>query len=145
MNLIGGSLLVAFFWACAALIQKYVLKTVKSNTILFIGSVATILFTGIYCLYHKDSIIDDFSNLNMTLILWICVATFFSVIIANILYLELLKEHNTAIVTALAYSSPILVLLISMILFKEKLTLYSGIGVLFVVAGTILVAISHDC
>ena len=144
MNLISGSFIVAFFWACAALIQKYVLKTVKSNTILFISSVATILFAGLYCLYHKESIIDDFSNLNITLILWICVATFFSVIIANILYLELLKEHNSSIVTALTYSSPVLVLLISMILFKEKITLYSGIGVILVVCGTILVGISHD-
>lgn len=144
MNLIGGSLLVAFFWACITIIDKHILKTLKSHTVLFVGSIATILFAGIYCLYHKDSIVDDFNNLNFNLIFWICIATFLSVITANILYLELLKEHNTAIVTAITYSAPVLVLLMSMVIFKEKLSLYSGIGILLVIVGTILVGISDE-
>ena len=144
MNLVGGSLLVAFFWACITVIDKHILTTLKSHTVLFVGSVATILFACIYCLYHKDSIIDDFNNLNFTLIFWICIATFLSVITANILYLELLKEHNTAIVTAITYSAPVLVLIMSMILFKEKLSLYSGLGIMLVIAGTILVGISDE-
>ena len=144
MNLIGGSLLVAFFWACITIIDKYVLHILQTHTIVFIGTLATFVFAGLYCLYHKNSIIDDFENVNYTLIFWISVTTFLSVVTANVLYLELLKNHNTAIVSAITYSSPVLVLLMSMILFKEKLNLYSGIGILLVITGTIFVGISNE-
>ena len=144
MNLIGGSLLVAFFWACITIIDKYVLHTLQTHTIVFIGTLATFVFAGLYCLYHKNSIIDDFENVNYTLIFWISVTTFLSVVTANVLYLELLKNHNTAIVSVITYSSPVLVLLMSMILFKEKLNLYSGIGILLVITGTIFVGISNE-
>ena len=143
MHLIGGSLLVAFFWACIALIDKYILRTLKSHTVLFIGSIATIVFAGIYSIYHKESIYADLTNLNPTLIFMICVATLMSVIIANIIYLELLKHHNTGIVTAIAYTAPVIVLLFSMIVFKETISFYSCIGVLMVICGTIIVALSH--
>jgi uncharacterized membrane protein len=143
MNLIGGSLLVAFFWACITIIDKYVLHTLQTHTIVFIGTLATFVFAGLYCLYHKNSIIEDFENVNYTLIFWISVTTFLSVVTANVLYLELLKHHNTAIVSAITYSAPVLVLIMSMILFKEKLNLYSGIGILLVVCGTILVGVSQ--
>lgn len=142
--IITGSLFVAFLWALVTIIHVHVLHTLQSHTIILISSIATVLFAGIYCLYHKESIIDDFKNINAKLIFWICVTTFISVITANILYLELLKHHNTAVVTALTYSAPIIVLILSMILFKETISVYSCIGIFLVICGTILVGISHN-
>jgi len=79
----------------------------------------------------------------MKLIFYISIATFITVIAANIIYLELLKHHNTSIVNAIAYSAPILVLLFSMVLFKERLSTLSIIGVFLVICGTIIVGLSH--
>jgi drug/metabolite transporter (DMT)-like permease len=66
------------------------------------------------------------------------------VITANILYLELLKHHNTAIVTALTYSAPVIVLLLSMIIFKEKLTTTGCIGIFLVICGTVIVGLANN-
>jgi uncharacterized membrane protein len=142
MHFITGSLTVAFLWATITLIDKHVLESLEAMTVLFIATLATIIFAGIYCLYHKESIVSDLKNVNVKLIFWICVTTFISVIAVKIIYLELLKHNNTAIVTALMYTSPAIVLILSMILFKEQLSLYSIIGILMIICGTILIGVS---
>ena len=142
MHIIAGSLTVAFLWAAITIIDKHVLHSLESITVLFIATLATIMFGGIYCLYHKESINADLKNIDIKLIFWICLATFISVIAANIIYLELLKHHNTAIVTTITYSAPAIVLIMSIILFNEHLSVCSIIGILMVICGTILIGIS---
>ena len=144
MHFVTGSLIVAFLWATITLIDKHVLDSLESMTVLFIATIATIIFAGSYCFYHKKSIVSDLKNVNVKLIFWICVTTFISVITVKILYLELLKKNNTAIVTALMYTSPAIVLILSMILFKEQLSLYSIIGILMIISGTILIGVSKN-
>ena len=144
MNIIVGSLCVAFLWAIVTVIDKHILHSLQSHTVLFVSSIATLVFASIYCIYHKQSIIDDCKNLNLHLLFWICLTTFITVITANILYLELLKHHNTAIVTALTYSAPVIVLLLSMIIFKEKLTTTGCIGIFLVICGTVIVGLANN-
>jgi drug/metabolite transporter (DMT)-like permease len=67
---------------------------------------------------------------------------------ANLIYFHILKKNNSAIVAALTYSSPIFVLLLSVLFLKEPIHPITVIGILTAVFGVVLISygshISHE-
>ena len=68
--------------------------------------------------------------------------------LANLMYFYILKKHNSAIVAALTYASPIFVLLISMLFLYEKTHPVAVAGILVSVIGIVMITyathITHE-
>lgn len=87
---------------------------------------------------------NDLKNMTTKDILIILSIGLFSGFIGNMLYLYVLKDHNTSIISALIYSSPVFTLIISYLFLKEKLNMYGLLGVITIIIGVILVSLNEN-
>ncbi len=56
------------------------------------------------------------------------------------MYYYILKNHESSIISALIYSSPVFTLIIAYIFLKERLDIYGISGIFFMILGVILVS-----
>lgn len=56
------------------------------------------------------------------------------------MYYYILKDHETSIISALIYSSPVFTLVIAYLFLKERLDIYGFSGILAIIVGVILVS-----
>jgi len=68
----------------------------------------------------------------------------FTVFLANVLYYNVLKNHESSIISALIYSSPVFTLIIAYLFLKERLDIYGLSGVLAIILGVILIAMNNE-
>ena len=88
---------------------------------------------------NKD-IKKDYANMTTRDLLIILAIGLFSGFLGNVLYLQVLKDNNTSIISALIYSSPVFTLIISYLFLKERLNMYGLLGVITIIIGVILVS-----
>ena len=89
---------------------------------------------------HNKDIKKDYANMTSRDLLIILAIGLFSGFLGNVLYLYVLKDHASSIVSALIYSSPIFTLIISYLFLKERLNVYGLLGVITIIIGVILVS-----
>jgi drug/metabolite transporter (DMT)-like permease len=62
------------------------------------------------------------------------------IFLANMMYYYILKNHESSIISALVYSSPVFTLIIAYIFLKERLDIYGISGIFLMILGVILVS-----
>jgi drug/metabolite transporter (DMT)-like permease len=75
-------------------------------------------------------------------ILLISTYTFFTIFIAKLLFLEVLKYNNSHEVAAIEGIYPFFTLILAYMLLKEKITAFGILGVIFVVLGVICISMN---
>jgi drug/metabolite transporter (DMT)-like permease len=148
VGMISSSLFVAFLWGLATSFQKFVLQGMNPVTYFVAGHIFYTSCVVILAASKWHNLSRDIRNISLKT--WGII--FFTVVVggfcANLLYMYILKKHNSAIVAALTYSSPIFVLFISMYFLKEPIHFVSIIGILLAVFGVVLISygstIPHD-
>ena len=90
----------------------------------------TIIYKAIHKISKRDSIVIIFSS---------AIAAFFG----NILYFNILKNHDSSIISALIYSCPMFTLIVAYLFFKERINTIGIFGILFIVLGIICISMNN--
>jgi len=135
------ALFVAFLWGIAPLVHKVLLSEMSFKTVLVISSFTYFICTILFALYYRNDLIADSKRVTTQHILVIAAVAITTGFIANLIYFMVLKGNKSYIVSALIYASPIFTLIGGIWLLKEKFTKFSLLGVLFIVAGVVFIAI----
>ena len=143
MNVIFLTFLVALLWGISPIVVKYGLnKNINVNTIFFINTLIYMVCGGLYAFMKKSDIQDDLTTSNVYVLLLLTINAFFAVFVANTIYYLLIQSNNTAIVTALSYSSPIFTVILSYFLLEEKMTLQTFLGIIMIYCGILIISFS---
>ena len=85
----------------------------------------------------------DWAKLDAKTIMLIGAVSVLTGFVANMLYFFVLKKHDSHVVSALIYSSPVFTLLLAYFLLHEKVTPIGCIGVIMVVLGVVCIALNR--
>jgi drug/metabolite transporter (DMT)-like permease len=130
----------AFIYGMTAIMHKFYLQKCDISTLFVLYGLVYAIAIFVVAIYNKSSIRADIKTLNRTHILGIFLTSLAGLIIANYLYLYLLKHHQSFVVAALVSIAPLFTLLFAYIILKEEVSLISAIGVSCIVLGVILLA-----
>lgn len=138
MEAVLFSLFVAFLWALNIIINKYSMnQNINQKTVFVLAAFTYFICTFIFAIYHYESISTDIVNSNISIILLIVIGSIIGIFSGNLLFTYLLEKHNSSVVTTLAYTTPLFVLIMSFLLLKEKPKL---LGIFVTVIGVLLIS-----
>jgi drug/metabolite transporter (DMT)-like permease len=143
MEYIFVALFVSLLWGIQPVLHKLLLSKYKPITILIISSFLYFYLIAMVAFARNADVKNDLDNITRRDILIILSIGLFSGFIGNMLYLYVLKDHNTSIISALIYSSPVFTLIISYLFLNEKLNMYGLLGVITIIIGVILVSLNE--
>ena len=89
---------------------------------------------------RNKEILADMNKLTFRDLFILVLVSSFTIFLANMMYYYILKNHESSIISALVYSSPVFTLIIAYIFFKERLDIYGVSGILLMIFGVILVS-----
>jgi len=143
MEYIFVALFVSLLWGIQPVLHKVLLSKYKPITILIISSFLYFYLIAIVAFVRSGDVKNDLKNMTKRDVLVILSIGLFSGFIGNMLYLYVLKDHNTSIISALIYSSPVFTLIISYLFLKERLNIYGLLGVITIIIGVLLVSLNE--
>lgn len=144
MNVVFFTFIIALLWGISPIVVKHGMNNkINVNTIFFINTLIYVICGGLYSLFYKTEIENDLTYKNINILLLLTINAFFAVFLANTIYYVLIESNNTAIVTALSYSSPLFTVILSYFLLEEKLSLQTICGVIVIYLGILLVSIQN--
>jgi len=110
---------------------------------MFIGVYQHLYISGTLALSRHKEIYRDWLIMTPMDIGILILLPIFTVFLANILYYNILKTHESSIISALIYSSPVFTLIIAYLFLKERLDIYGLSGVCAIILGVILIAMNN--
>lgn len=138
------AIFIAFIFGVSPIIHKYIFNNVPTLTpqLMFIfGGITYFLFTLVYAISEKQSIITNIKTIPLSIIALFLFGASIS-FYANYLYFNIISKNPSHLVSSLIFISPLFTLILSYFLLKEEISLMSVIGILLIVVGVIIVAIS---
>lgn len=141
---IATALFISFLWGTTPFLHKALLKKYNPISILIFDGLlycAGILFV---IAFHYDKFTMDVKKITYSDMGFIFTAGIVTSLIANFLYLYVLQEHESYIISALVFSSPVFTFLIALLLTNEKITGFGALGVFLIILG-VLSIIFNDC
>lgn len=142
-ELIGLSIIIAFFWSLSAILTKHLSLNLPAPILMFASSVLYASVTATYAWFavrkNRKLHWDDVRWTRKSVIA-IVLLVVFGTFLPNILFLRLIKNHDASIVTALTYVSPIFTVVLGYLLFRERVSKWSIGGILLIVVGVMMVA-----
>lgn len=137
------TLFIAFIVGLVPILDKVLLKTLSPYTVLAGSGIIYIICMFGFLYYYRKTILSDMKKINYLHILLFAFIAIFGSFIIKILFLNVLKNHHSHIITALVYSAPFFTLLIAYFFLKEDINIYGLIGVLFIILGVIFIAFNN--
>jgi drug/metabolite transporter (DMT)-like permease len=141
---IATALFISFLWGTTPFLHKILLKKMNPFSILIFDGL--LYFAGLLCViaYNYDQLIIDAAKLTYRDMGIITIVGLVASLFANFLYLYVLREHESYIISALVYSSPVFTFLIALFLNSEKITGFGVLGISLIVLGVISIMF-NDC
>jgi len=96
----------------------------------------------IYAAFNKNIIYKDIYNISKKDILIILFSSGIAAFFGNVLYFNILKNHDSSIISALIYSCPMFTLIIAYLFLKERINTIGILGILFIVLGVICISMN---
>ena len=139
-NYIFLALFISFLWGIQPVIHKHLLTKLNYVTIMLISTIINCSLIIMLAIYRGKEVASDINKLtNTDLFILVCLPIF-TVFMANIIYYYILKNHESSLISALIYSSPVFTLIISYLFLSERLDIFGISGVFAIIAGVILVS-----
>ena len=135
MNLIFYSLIVSLFWGISPVFYKMIMSKVDTKLTFIINNLFFTLGVLGYTFYYWDQIKVDVQNISMRDTLTIGAIAIILSFIPNIIYYNLINDHDSYVVTALVNSAPVFTVGLSYLLLKENITKYGMLGVVLIIVG----------
>jgi uncharacterized membrane protein len=135
MNLIFYSLIVSLFWGISPVFYKMIMSKVDTKLTFIINNLFFTLGVLGYTYYYWDQIKVDVQNISIRDTLAIGAIAIVLSFIPNIIYYNLINDHDSYVVTALVNSAPVFTVGLSYLLLKENITKNSLLGVVLIIVG----------
>jgi len=133
--------IIAFFWGISPVLFKFILKkNIPSYIIIFILAFVYLLSSVIYIIiYEKNNFYKDL-NTNINYIPFLVVLLFFTGYLTRFLYLFALENNaNVNIMSLITSLAPIVTLIASFLILREKITTNVLIGFLIIFIGLLCI------
>lgn len=143
MSVVWVALFIAFLWGVAPVIHKHVLKSVDPKVVMITGSIFYTACLIVFWFYHREFLHTHMQTLTWTQVFWIASTAVICGFFTNIIYYHILQKHDSYVVSALIYSSPVFTFLLAYLFLKEKITLLGSMGVMAIVAGVVLLSLNE--
>ena len=134
------AIFISFLWGVSPIILKQLVAKFDKMTILIVDGIlycAFLLFLGIN---YYDTIMKDIpkaSFYDWTLLIFTAI---FPGVVANLLYMTIIEDHDSYIITALVCISPFFTLALAYFFTKENVTLLGAMGTALIVLGILLIS-----
>ena len=136
------SLFTSFLWGLSPVIQKHLLQKFDKRSLMLFYSSTNVLFVTVLLSLYNNKLYADIKSVNTYDILMISTYTFFTIFLAKLLFLEVLKYNNAHEVAAIEGIYPFFTLLLAYLFLKEKITIFGFLGVLFIVLGVVCISLN---
>jgi len=138
------SIFTSFLWGASPVIQKQLLKKFDKKTLMLFYSSANILFVTLMMSFYNNHLYSDIKSLNIYDIFLVFAYTFFTIFMANLIFLEVLKYNNAHEVAAIEGIYPFFTLLLAYLFLKEKITIFGVLGIILVVLGVVCISMNDS-
>jgi len=137
------ALFVAFLWGIHPVLNKILLGKFSVPTVLVLSHFVYFLAVLVFIYINYIEISKDIKKINSQDILILIVVSLGAGFFANLLYYYVLKSHESSLVSALVFSSPIFTLIVAYFFMKEELNTFGILGILLIVLGVICIAYNY--
>jgi drug/metabolite transporter (DMT)-like permease len=134
------ALFIAFLWGIHPILNKILLGKFNFSTVFVLNNLIYCLAVLVFVYINYTEIAKDVKKLNNQDILILFTVALVAGFLANLLYYYILKSHESSLVSALVFSSPIFTLIIAHFFMKEELNDFGILGILFIVLGVVCIA-----
>jgi drug/metabolite transporter (DMT)-like permease len=144
LSVVPIALFIALIFGVSPIIHKYIFNTVPTvtpQTMFIFGGISYFIFTLMFALYEKQTLIQNMKNIPSSVVMIFIFGTAIS-FFANYLYFKIISKNASYLVSSLIFISPLFTLILSFLFLKEDITMTSLIGIVLIVLGVILVALS---
>jgi len=131
------ALFIGFLGGLSPVIHKTLLHKYNQVTIIVLSSFLYASCSLFYGIYYREVIINDLHKITTNDFLIIAFTAIITAFFANILYYNVLKKHDSHIISALIYSSPIFTLILAYLFLHEKIHFFGGLGIFLILFGVI--------
>jgi len=138
------ALIIAAIFGLTPILEKYILKSITIETMMILSGLFYGAFMAIYVFCcHGPHFMTDVRTMVESPSLWVLVAlaAFMVLIVANFIYLSVLRDHKAYIVTAITASYPLFTVVAGYLLFHEVISVAHFIGILLIVGGVFTLSI----
>ena len=134
------ALIISFLWGLQPIVHKYLMQKFNAITLMLISSIVYCSMVILVSIARNKEIIDDINKITPKDASIIVILAAFTVFLTNMMYYYILKNHESSIVSALIYSSPVFTLILAYLFLKERLDIFGVSGILSIVIGVVLIA-----
>ena len=140
------AIIIVFIWGISPVLFKYFLhKHTPAYIVIFFQSFVYLLSSLIYIIISKRSTFIQDLKQNVSYIPFLVIISFFSVYIANVLYIYALENKgNVSIMSIIIALAPVITMIFAYIIFREKLQMKAYIGFFVIFVGLSLIFIPFD-
>jgi len=140
MDALPSAILVSFLWGMAPVIHKHVLKTVDTKVMMIATGAVYAACLLLFAVYSWKDVKKGLHKLDVYSVAWIVFAAVTTAFVANLVYLYVLKKHDSYVISALIYSAPVFTLALAYLFLHERPTLTGYAGVCLIIAGVLCLA-----
>jgi len=134
------AIFISFLWGIQPIVHKHLLNKYNFITIMLISTIVNFSLILAVSITRNKEILADMNKLTFRDLFILVLVSSFTIFLANMMYYYILKNHESSIISALVYSSPVFTLIIAYIFLKERLDIYGVSGIFLMILGVILVS-----
>jgi drug/metabolite transporter (DMT)-like permease len=138
------AIFISFLWGIQPIVHKHLLNKYNFITIMLISTIVNFSLILAVSITRNKEILADMNKLTFRDLFILVLVSSFTIFLANMMYYYILKNHESSIISALVYSSPVFTLIIAYIFLKERLDIYGISGIFLMILGVILVSNNNN-
>lgn len=143
LTLIGLASTASILWGVTAILHKKMLNFMSPHTLIFLIGILFGAMSIIFAFFFKKNITADLFDKKMPTVVWgwLILTVFLGSICAYFIYFSIMQKNSTHLVVALTYTSPLFVMLFSLLILNESISVISCIGCVLIVVGVICMSL----
>lgn len=134
------AIFVSFLWGYTPIILKYLLTKFDKVTVIITEGILYLIFLFFIIFWKNDIYLKDLKKFTYFDLGLFFLTAIIGGFLANLLYIFLLQDNDSYIITALVSISPFFTLILAYLFTKEKITIYGVLGTIFIVFGILLIS-----
>jgi drug/metabolite transporter (DMT)-like permease len=131
---------ISCIYGLSPILEKHLIQFISIETTIILFGFFYFLFSSVLFYFYGNTIRRDIAilNKNKHLYLEILVSTFLVFVVANFLYLRLIKHHTTYLGVGMTSVYPIITLLAGYVFLNETFTYVHLCGLFTIILGVVL-------
>lgn len=146
IEVLSTALVVSFLFGVTPITHKYLfnLHPISKETMITSGAFFYFICALVYFIVNHKTVVTDVKRLPLSSLAIMASSAVVCGFFANYLYFKAIQRSSSYVVSALIFSSPMFTFVLAYFLLKEEVNIQSGLGVLSIVIGVILLATSKS-